>query len=267
MDNDNHRAPMISRAAVRELRAWKAQQAPPSCRANVLARVGLCDAYGSIDTPLGLVFVAYNDVGISAVMLSDDAAEFEERFRARFGRKVCNAETLPPALARSVREQVSGGHGDLHFDLRGLTEFERAVLFKALEIPRGEVRPYSWIAREIGRPKAVRAVGSALAANPVPLLIPCHRVVRSDGHIGNYALGNDRKRVVLQAEGAAPDRIEMLARAHVRFFGNPSGSFCLPTCGGEHLIDDPERVPLRSEHEALAAGYRPCRDCRPIGLV
>ena len=66
-------------------------------------------------------------------------------------------------------------------------EFERAVLEKALEIPRGEVRPYSWIASEIGRPKAVRAVGSALAHNPVPLVMPCHRVVRADGMIGQYS--------------------------------------------------------------------------------
>src|ERR1700692_1181255 len=77
----------------------------------------------------------------------------------------------------------------LTYDLRSCTPFEAAVLRKALEIPRGQVRPYNWIAREIGRPKAMRAVGSALANNPVPILIPCHRVVRGDGKIGNYALG------------------------------------------------------------------------------
>ena len=68
------------------------------------------------------------------------------------------------------------------------------MLTKTLEIPSGEVRPYGWVAREIGRPKAVRAVGSALGRNPVPVLIPCHRVVRSDGHVGNYGLGVPMKR-------------------------------------------------------------------------
>ena len=88
-----------------------------------------------------------------------------------------------------------------------MTEFERAVLLKALEIPRGEVRTYGWIAAEIGRPAAVRAVGSALRKNPVPVLIPCHRVVRSDGHIGQYALGgSDAKRTILAAEGLAVGR-------------------------------------------------------------
>ena len=88
------------------------------------------------------------------------------------------------------------------FDLRSVTEFERAVLLKAREIPRGEVRTYAWIAAQIGHPAAVRAVGSALRKNPVPLLIPCHRVVRSDGQIGQYALGgSDNKRTILAAEG------------------------------------------------------------------
>ena len=95
------------------------------------------------------------------------------------------AHRPPVGLAAALR---SGKATSLRYDLDALTEFERAVLAKALEIPAGEVRPYGWIAREIGRPKAVRAVGTALGRNPVPLLIPCHRVVRSDGRIGNYAL-------------------------------------------------------------------------------
>ena len=78
---------------------------------------------------------------------------------------------------------------------------------KALEIPRGEVRPYGWIAAEIGRPKAVRAVGTALGHNPVPLIVPCHRVVRTDGTIGQYSLGGPgNKRTILSAEGLDPTR-------------------------------------------------------------
>ena len=101
------------------------------------------------------------------------------------------------------------------FDLRSVTEFERAVLLKALEIPRGEVRTYGWIAAEIGHPAAVRAVGSALRKNPVPVLIPCHRVVRSDGHVGQYALGGtDAKRTILAAEGLESEEIERLARGY-----------------------------------------------------
>jgi O-6-methylguanine DNA methyltransferase len=133
-------------------------------------------------------------------MKTGSGEEFEARFGERHGRSVRRASGSPPRFEGS-------------FDLRSVTEFERAVLLKALEIPRGEVRTYGWIAAQIGRPYAVRAVGSALRKNPVPVLIPCHRVVRSDGHIGNYALGGgDAKRSILAAEGLLPDDIQRLAR-------------------------------------------------------
>ena len=82
-----------------------------------------------------------------------------------------------------------------------LTEFERSVLKAALAIPFGETRTYSWVAKRIGKPKAVRAVGSALRNNPWPLIIPCHRVIKSDGSLGKYA-GKDtgRKKELIELE-------------------------------------------------------------------
>jgi O-6-methylguanine DNA methyltransferase len=82
-----------------------------------------------------------------------------------------------------------------------LTEFELAVLKATLEIPFGETRSYAWVARRIGQPRAVRAVGSALRKNPWPLIIPCHRVIKSDGNPGKYA-GRDtgRKRKLIDLE-------------------------------------------------------------------
>jgi O-6-methylguanine DNA methyltransferase len=153
----------------------------------------------------------------------------------------------------------------LQFDLRGLSEFERAVLLKALEIPGGEVRPYSWIAREIGHPEAVRAVGTALGKNPVPLLIPCHRVVRADGTLGQYSMGGSRvKRALLEVEGVEPSTIEKLAARGIRYLGNEkSRAYCYPTCGGTPSLVRSNKVPFHSGREALAAGYHPCRDCRP----
>ena len=86
-------------------------------------------------------------------------------------------------------------------DNRQLTSFEWSVLKAALEIPFGETRSYAWVAQRIGRPNAVRAVGSALRKNPWPLIIPCHRVVKSDGTPGKYA-GKDagRKRELIELE-------------------------------------------------------------------
>jgi O-6-methylguanine DNA methyltransferase len=147
------------------------------------------------------VFVAWNRLGVSAVMKTATAEEFEARFRERFLRAPRPAPDGIPATLGNA------------FDLRSVTEFERAVLLKAREIPRGEVRTYAWIADQIGHPAAVRAVGSALRKNPVPVLIPCHRVVRSDGHIGEYALGGSaNKRAILAAEGVHVEAI----RRHTR---------------------------------------------------
>jgi O-6-methylguanine DNA methyltransferase len=78
-----------------------------------------------------------------------------------------------------------------------LTSFERQVLKAVLEIPFGETRSYSWVAGRIGRPKAVRAVGQALRKNPFPLIIPCHRVIKSDGSFGKYCGKDDGRKMKL----------------------------------------------------------------------
>lgn len=96
---------------------------------------------------------------------------------------------------------------------QALTKFELAVLAVTLEIPFGETRTYAWVAKRIGRPKAVRAVGSALRKNPWPLLIPCHRVIKSDGSPGKYA-GEDtgRKERLIGLERELRDRMSRIRR-------------------------------------------------------
>ena len=267
MDDGIQRPVMAARELVRRLQAVQRAPAPASLLPDVLAQLGLADAYALVDTAVGPVFVAYNNLGVSTLMQAEDGEAFERLFRARFGRALRRAPALPADLARDLDRQIGGDAASLRFDLRNLSEFERDVLLKAREIPRGEVRPYAWIAKEIGRPNAVRAVGTALAGNPLPLVIPCHRVVRSDGRIGDYIFGSEKKRAVLEAEGAAPDAIERLARSGVRFLGQQSGAYCYPSCGGDHLHLRPEQILFHSEREALAAGYRPCNDCRPAGRV
>ncbi len=268
MDTRNPTRLQTARETVRRLRCWQAEPAPPGFAVHVLARAGLVDAYSVVETPIGPVFVAYNDQGISLVLQAPDAQAFEAQFQARFGRLPRYAPALPPSLEEGVRQLLEGRQAPVQFDLRGLTPFEQAVLQKAREIPRGEVRPYAWIAREIGHPQAVRAVGTALGHNPVPLLIPCHRVVRSDGQIGNYRLGAEKKRTILDAEGAAPPVLERLGRSGVRFLADTKdGTFCLPTCGGMHLRNDPRLIPMHSASEALKSGFRPCHTCRPVALA
>ncbi len=256
----------------RSLRGMALEKAPATLLPAVLRRVGLADSYWKLESPVGPVFIAHSKAGISMVRRAESAADFERGFRKHFGRDIHPEKTVPPAAVRALvrnlkdkRNAKGEGQRQLRYDLRGLSEFERAVLMKALEIPPGEVRPYSWIAKEIGRPGAVRATGSALAKNPVPLLIPCHRVVRTDGHIGNYSLGGPRnKRTLLEVEGAQPETLEKLASAHVRYLGNRDGRYyCYPTCGGIETLVRSNTVPFHSEREATAAGFQPCGGCRP----
>ena len=255
---------------VRGLKSLPRERAPKSLLPAVLRRVGLGDTYWRLETSIGPVFVAQSRAGISMVTRARSGAEFARLFEKRFGRPIAPAAGRPPKNVRAVAGgRLRGRDAGLRFDLRGLSGFEQAVLGKALEIPPGEVRPYSWIAREIGHPDAVRATGSALAKHPVPLLIPCHRVVRSDGHIGNYSMGGSRnKRALLESEGAQPDVLEKLAASGVRYFGNEKERyFCFPTCGGIDSLMKENRVHFGSQREALAAGYEPCATCRPAAVA
>lgn len=256
------------RAIVHALHDLRAVEPPATLLPAIMRMTGLADSYIPLETPVGTVFVAWNSRGITAVMRRDDAASFAHDFTQRYQRRVIEADakttaTLRPALEATIRGERKA---PLPFDLRTLSPFEQAVLRKALEIPRGQVRPYGWIAREIGRPRAVRAVGSALKHNPIPLLIPCHRVVLSDGRLGQYAMGGtDVKRALLDAEGAEPETLETLAEQHVQFFGSDTTNvFCFPTCRHARRVSPQHHVTFSSAREAVAKGYRPCKVCRPL---
>jgi O-6-methylguanine DNA methyltransferase len=249
--------------ALQSLRAL----APDDLTGRVLAEVGLADAYAEIDGPIGQLYIAWGPEGIVAVERAGDPIGFELEVTARTGRPLRRADRMPEALGRRVRAQLSGERvRNLPIDLGTLTEFEQAVLRKTAEIPWGEVRPYAWVAREIGRPRAVRAVGSALAGNPVTFVIPCHRVVRADGRIGEYGAGGPAaKRAVLAVEGVDADELERLADAGVRYTGSDTTRiFCYPSCHNARRITPAHRVTFRSGEDAEAAGYRACRECRPL---
>lgn len=251
-------------AALRALRA-----APPNGFAErVLTQVGLpgeVDGFVLIEGPTGPLFVAFGPAGIShvlaACLIDGDPERFAARHRQRFGRQLRPATVPPPGLFGALQ---TGQARRLAFDLRGLSGFEQAVLGKALEIPRGEMRPYGWVAREIGRPKAVRAVGSALGRNPVPILIPCHRVVRADGQIGEYAFGSPMKQALLEAEGVDVVESERQARGGARYVGSDTTHiFCHPSCRDARRITIEHQVRFRHASQATAAGFRPCAHCRP----
>jgi AraC family transcriptional regulator of adaptative response/methylated-DNA-[protein]-cysteine methyltransferase len=176
------------------------------------------------DSDLGWILVAATPRGLAAVRLDDDDAVLEARFRAWAARArpgltpVRDDDGLTAAL-EIVRAAGAGQpvavdlpHAlhlelplELSLDLVG-TPFQARVWAALRAIPRGEVRTYGAVARAVGAPRAARAVGSACGANPVAIVVPCHRVVPAGGGVGSYAYGADRKRLLLRREGWAGDR-------------------------------------------------------------
>ena len=138
-------------------------------------------------------------------------------------------------------------------DLSGAPDFQKKVLAAAGRIPFGEVRPYAWIAQRIGHPRAVRAVGTALGRNPVPFIVPCHRVLQTGGGLGGYLFGTDVKSRLLSLERTTPV-YEGCTSTHI---------VCRVGCvHGRHMRPD-NRVVFASVNDARSIGYRPCKVCKP----
>lgn len=242
-----------------------ATNAPDGLLDEVLDAVGiLADEFTLVDGPTGPAYVSWSRAGVTAYVPQSIVASPEE-FAEQHPRPADYVEAPPRRLAGHLdRALETGKLGKLAVDLDALGEFQRKVLEKCAEIPPGEIRPYGWIAREIGNPGAVRAVGTALGNNPIPVLIPCHRVVRSDGTIGKYAWGSDMKRELLQGEGLDPNIIEATARRGIRLVGTETtGIYCYPTCRHARRSSSRYRVDFRSAAEAEDSGYRACKVCRP----
>lgn len=246
----------------RQLESLGREDLPSGVAEGVALGTGLAHGYDFYESAIGRVAVTFSPEGVSSVDIADG---FEIRFAERYGRRLIRAEA-PRDWSRHIPKAIElGTPGDLPVDLRTVTDFQQRVLRTTATIPKGEVRPYGWVAREVDRPRAVRAVGSAVARNPIPLIIPCHRVVRTDGHIGNYSLGGPHNKVeLLHHEGASPEWLEDLASRHVRVQANTAtGVFCHPTCHVIRSASAGDVAGFRSAAEAEEAGHRPCEECRP----
>lgn len=167
--------------------------------------------------------------------------------------------TTSPLEARTHRQLAEYLRGErsvfqLPVDLRQCSDFTQAVLAVISTIPYGEVRSYHWVAAQLGRPRATRAVGRALHSNPVPIVIPCHRVVKSDGSMGGYAFGPAWK-----------TRLLALEQETVPFVGCTSTHIlCYRGCRHEQRVQEGNRVHFSGVSEALDSGYRPCKTCQPV---
>jgi O-6-methylguanine DNA methyltransferase len=211
------------------------------------------------------VWVAFSDRGIRMIHPSGPEEEFRTRYARRHGRSLTRR-----SLPKTLRDQVvaalaGGGTARPAVDFGEIGKLEEEVLKALLRVPHGEVRSYSWLAQEIGRPKAVRAVANVVARNFVPFLVPCHRIVPAQGGVGRYGFGGDAKRALLAREGVDVERLERLAREQIRFIGSRTTRVaCVPTCRDARRIRDKNRVVFHGVREAVKGGFRPCRRCRPF---
>ncbi|WP_430334646.1 methylated-DNA--[protein]-cysteine S-methyltransferase [Rhodococcus sp. ACT016] len=169
-------------------------------------RDGLLDlAYRSVDTPVGRLLLAATDVGLVRVAYpSEDHDAVLAMLAQQVSPRILEAPARLDSAARQLDEYFAHRRTrfDVPLDLRLSRGFRRTVLTRLPDIAYGTTVSYAEVAEASGSPRAVRAVGTACATNPLPLFVPCHRVVRSDGSMGRYAGGADTKRALLTLEAA-----------------------------------------------------------------
>ena len=157
----------------------------------------------TMESPVGRLHVAASEAGIVRIGFGGSEAAFVAQVR-RLGADVVRSAARTADVVHQLRTYFAGERRtfDVRVDLSRVTPFQRRVLMAAAGVPAGKVVSYGEIARRIGQPRGSRAVGQALGSNPIPIVIPCHRIIAAGGKIGGYGGGLARKRKLLRLEGA-----------------------------------------------------------------
>ena len=164
-------------------------------------------AYDLADSPLGTLLVGVSEQGLCRIAFDPEPEAEVERLARAFGARVLRASRPVDGARRQLDEYFAGRRRafELPVDLRLAAAFSRSVLAELARVPYGEVTTYGALAERAGRPRAARAVGTVMNRNPVPIVVPCHRVVGASGRLVGYAGGLGRKEALLRLEGALPE--------------------------------------------------------------
>jgi methylated-DNA-[protein]-cysteine S-methyltransferase len=162
--------------------------------------------YGRIDSPLGPLFIAASDAGVCEIGfgINENETVFQHHLEERGFRPVADWNAVA-GVARQLREYFGGQRDrfEVPLDFSGVSPFTRSVLTATAQVPFGSLSSYRDIAQQVGRPSATRAVANALGRNPIPVIVPCHRVIRSDHSLGGYTGGLEIKEQLLSLEGVS----------------------------------------------------------------
>jgi len=161
--------------------------------------------YATFPSRIGMIGLAATQKGVCRLDLNVDPEAFGSDLESRYGCVALEERSPFTDIRRSLDAYLDGTLQTVTcpIDVIEGTTFQQRVWQALLRIPWGQVRSYAWVARAIGRPRAARAVGGATARNPIAIIVPCHRVVRSDGQVGGYGGGSELKRELLRIERVA----------------------------------------------------------------
>ncbi len=175
-----------------------------------MAEQGLADvSYAPVDSPFGKLLLAASEQGLLRLAFpEEDEDSVLERLAARVSPRIVESPAQLDPIRRELDEYFAGRRREfeLPIDWTLVGPFGRRVLDATARIPYGRVLTYTEVAAEAGSPRGSRAAGNALGANPIPIVVPCHRVLRGSGALGGYAGGLPRKQFLLELEGALDDR-------------------------------------------------------------
>jgi methylated-DNA-[protein]-cysteine S-methyltransferase len=170
---------------------------------SAAAEQGLLDvAYDTADSPIGPLLVAATERGLCRISFSPEPEAELDVLARTFGSRVLRSPRPVDPIRRELDDYFEQRRRtfDLELDLTALAPFQRLVLDELARVPYGETATYGGLAQQIGKPRSARAVGGALNRNPIPIVLPCHRVLGSTGELVGYAGGLDRKRALLDLE-------------------------------------------------------------------
>ena len=219
-----------------------------------------------VDSSIGPLLAAQSTRGLLALrfMDSDDTTNLVAAIRDRFD--LVEDDVVAAEIGGEIERLMQGDIDAINSRMVDLSlvesDFQRRALVRLRRVPAGSVISYQGLAAAIGVPSGQRAIGNTVASNPVPIYVPCHRVIRSDGSLGNYGGGVERKLKLLRAEGFSVDLQRRVPPDAV--YGHwVSHIFCRPTCSAVRRAERRQWLIFTNPERAQQFGMRACKLCHP----